>query len=51
MITIVRRIDDGKPVAFNAMPLLPVTRGGERDALLHLGLVMVGPTERGEGLS
>lgn len=51
IITIVRRADDGRPVAFNAMPLLPVVRGGQRDQLLHLGLVMVDPTERGEGLS
>lgn len=51
VITVVRRIDNGRPVAFNAMPLLPVVRGGQSDALLHLGLVMVDPNERGEGLS
>lgn len=51
IITIVRRIPDGRPVAFNAMPLLPVTRGGQKDELLHLGLVMIDPDERGEGLS
>lgn len=51
IITIVRRADSGKPVAFNAMPLLPVVRNGQQDALLHLGLVMVDPNERGEGLS
>jgi hypothetical protein len=51
IITIVRRADNGQPVAFNAMPLLPVVRGGQNDALLHLGLVMVDPNERGEGLS
>ena len=51
IVTIVRHIDSGKPVAFNAMPLLPVVRGGQQDVLLHLGLVMVDPTERGEGLS
>lgn len=51
IITIVRRADDERPVAFNAMPLLPVVLGGQRDHLLHLGLVMVDPNERGEGLS
>ncbi len=51
IITIVRRVDDGRPIAFNAMPLLPVVRGGQHDHLLHLGLVMVDPNERGEGLS
>lgn len=50
VITLVRR-RDGKPVAFNAMPLLPVTRGGQADHVLHLGLVMVDPDERGGGLS
>ncbi|MBV1703142.1 MAG: hypothetical protein KGQ46_15155 [Hyphomicrobiales bacterium] len=51
IITIVRRTDNGRSVAFNAMPLLPVVRGGQNDALLHLGLVMIDPNERGEGLS
>lgn len=51
VITLVRRSDDGKPIAFNAMPLLPVTRGGQESHVLHLGLVMVDPAERGGGLS
>jgi hypothetical protein len=51
VITIVRRRENGRPVAFNAMPLLPVMRGGQQEELLHLGLVMVDPGERGEGLS
>lgn len=51
VITLVRRGGDGKPVAFNAMPLLPVTRGGQPTHVLHLGLVMVDPAERGGGLS
>ncbi len=51
VITLVRNAADDRPIAFNAMPLLPVTRGGQRDHLLHLGLVMVDPSERGEGLS
>lgn len=51
VITLVRKSSDGKPIAFNAMPLLPVMRGGQRHHVLHLGLVMVDPSERGEGLS
>ncbi|WP_199560200.1 hypothetical protein [Sphingomonas psychrotolerans] len=51
VITLVRRVSDGKPIAFNAMPLLPVTRGGQASNVLHLGLVMVDPDERGGGLS
>ncbi|MEH3041565.1 MAG: hypothetical protein PGN21_16070 [Sphingomonas paucimobilis] len=51
VVTLVRRADDGRPVAFNAMPLLGVRRGGLQDEVLHLGLVMVDPGERSGGLS
>lgn len=51
VITLVRRIRDRVPVAFNAMPLLPVQRGGQPGEVLHLGLVMVDPGERSAGLS
>ncbi len=51
VITLVRQRGSGKAVAFNAMPLLPVKRAGHEDHVLHLGLVMVDPDERGEGLS
>lgn len=51
VITLVRRAGDGKAIAFNAMPLLPVMRGGQPAHVLHLGLVMVDPEERGSGLS
>ncbi|HSJ79532.1 MAG TPA: hypothetical protein VK913_12425 [Erythrobacter sp.] len=51
VITLVTRNADSQPVAFNAMPLLDVIRGGEREAVLHLGLVMVDPAERSGGLS
>ncbi len=51
VITLVTRTSDGQPVAFNAMPLLDVIQGGERAAVLHLGLVMVDPAERSGGLS
>ncbi|WP_128891835.1 hypothetical protein [Erythrobacter sp. HKB08] len=51
VITLVRRRDDGRPVAFNAMPMLDVRRGSASDCVLHLGLVMVDPDERSGGLS
>ncbi len=50
-ITLVTRIEDGRPVAFNAMPQLAVIRGGAAERVLHLGLVMVDPDERSGGLS
>lgn len=51
IITLVTRREDGRPVAFNAMPLLDVIQGGNRENVLHLGLVMVDPGERSGGLS
>ncbi len=51
VVTLVRRVEDGRPVAFNAMPLLPVRHDGQDIDLLHLGLVMVDPAERSGGLS
>ena len=51
IITLVTRRSDGMPVAFNAMPLLEVSRGGRTERVLHLGLVIVDPAERSGGLS
>jgi hypothetical protein len=51
VITLVTRIADDRPVAFNAMPQLDVVRGGASESVLHLGLVMVDPEERSGGLS
>ncbi|OJW67339.1 MAG: hypothetical protein BGO57_02785 [Sphingomonadales bacterium 63-6] len=51
VITLVTRIADDTPIAFNAMPQLDVIRGGARETVLHLGLVMVDPAERSGGLS
>ncbi len=51
IITLVTRIADGRPVAFNAMPQLEVIRAGAGESVLHLGLVMVDPAERSGGLS
>ncbi|EGF90979.1 hypothetical protein ABI_23920 [Asticcacaulis biprosthecium C19] len=43
--------NEGRPIAFNALPLIPATLGGERLEVLHLGLVMVHPSARSSGLS
>ncbi|HWU94899.1 MAG TPA: hypothetical protein VN029_04830, partial [Sphingomonas sp.] len=51
VVTLVRRAGDRQPIAFNAMPLLEVRRGGATSEILHLGLVMVDPAERSAGLS
>jgi hypothetical protein len=51
VVTLVRNAATGEPCAFNAMPLLPVRHGAERVDVLHLGLVMVRPDVRSEGLS
>ncbi|MCU0729170.1 MAG: hypothetical protein MUF41_03580 [Sphingopyxis sp.] len=51
IITLIRRRADNVPIAFNAMPLLDVERGGTQETVLHLGLVMVDPAERSGGLS
>jgi hypothetical protein len=50
VVTLVRD-GSGRPIAFNAMPLLPVERGGQVHHVLHLGLVMVDPDARSAGLS
>ncbi|MFL9841683.1 hypothetical protein ABS767_11975 [Sphingomonas sp. ST-64] len=51
VITLVRDAADRRPIAFNAMPLLPVRQGAEQIEVLHLGLVMVDPSARSAGLS
>ncbi len=51
IITLVARRDTGKPVAFNALAVMDLDLGGRRQQVLHLGLVMVDPDERSQGLS
>ncbi|HEY5721106.1 MAG TPA: hypothetical protein VIT45_02180 [Allosphingosinicella sp.] len=51
IVTLIRDRATGKPIAFNALPLIPVELGGERMEVLHLGLVMVDPSARSGGLS
>ncbi|MDR2214400.1 MAG: hypothetical protein LBE59_00980 [Nevskiaceae bacterium] len=41
----------GNPIAFNALALLDVMVRGERETVVHLGLVLVDPGSRSQGLS
>ncbi len=51
IVTIVYRVSDGAPVAFNALPVLPLSLSGKPVEVLHLGLVMIDPAVRSQGLS
>lgn len=51
VITLVCDEETGEPIAFNALSMMDVTLDGEPVAVTHLGLVMVDPDVRGQGLS
>ncbi|MEN3290409.1 MAG: hypothetical protein V7634_4709, partial [Bradyrhizobium sp.] len=51
IITLISDEDSGQPVAFNALSLMDVALDGEPVQVTHLGLVMVDPDVRGQGLS
>ncbi|EYR82959.1 hypothetical protein SHLA_43c000510 [Shinella sp. DD12] len=51
IVTLVYRVSDGTPVAFNALPVLSLSLSGKPVEVLHLGLVMIDPTVRSQGLS
>lgn len=51
VVTLIYDRASGAPIAFNALPLIPVQLGGEELEVLHLGLVMVDPAHRSGGLS
>lgn len=51
IITIVYRKADGAPVAFNAMPVISLNLSGRPVEVLHLGLVMIHPDARSQGLA
>jgi hypothetical protein len=51
VITIIYRKSDGMPVAFNALPLIHLDLAGKAVDVLHLGLVLVDPGMRSQGLS
>lgn len=51
IVTLVYRISDGQPVAFNALPVIHLSLSGKPTDVLHLGLVMIDPAVRSQGLS
>jgi hypothetical protein len=51
VVTLISEEVTGRPIAFNALSLMPVELDGEPAEVTHLGLVMVDPDERGQGLS
>jgi hypothetical protein len=51
VITLITDRATGQPVAFNALALMAARVDGEATEITHLGLVMVDPDLRGQGLS
>jgi len=51
VVTLISEEATGRPVAFNALSIMPVELDGEPAEVTHLGLVMVDPDQRGQGLS
>jgi GNAT superfamily N-acetyltransferase len=51
IVTLISDEESGRPVAFNALSVLDVALDGEPTEVMHLGLVMVDPEVRGQGLS
>jgi len=51
IITLVTRRDDDAPIAFNALAQIDVDLDGRTEPVLHLGLVLIDPDTRSQGLS
>jgi len=51
IITLISDEDTGQPIAFNALSMMDVVLDGEPVQVTHLGIVMVDPDVRGQGLS
>lgn len=51
IVTLISEEATGRPIAFNALSVMEVALDGEPVEVTHLGLVMVDPDERGQGLS
>ena len=51
VVTLIREEASGRPIAFNALSVMPVELDGEPIEVTHLGLVMVDPDVQGQGLS
>jgi hypothetical protein len=51
IITLVYDASTARPIAFNALAIMPMVLRGQPIEVLHLGLVMVDPSARSKGLS
>ena len=51
IVTLIPEEASGRPIAFNALSVMPVELDGEPNEVTHLGLVMVDPDVQGQGLS
>src|SRR6185437_4347144 len=51
IVTLICEEESGRPIAFNALSVMDVELDGEPTEVTHLGLVMVDPDVRGQGLS
>jgi GNAT superfamily N-acetyltransferase len=51
IVTLISEEATGRPIAFNALSVMDVELDGEPADVTHLGLVMVDPDVRGQGLS
>ncbi len=51
IVTLISEEDTGRPIAFNALSVMDVELDGAPTQVTHLGLVMVDPEVRGQGLS
>ena len=51
IVTVISEETSGRPVAFNALSVMPVELDGQPTEVTHLGLVMVDPDVQGQGLS
>src|SRR3954451_293260 len=51
VVTLICEEASGRPIAFNALSVMPVDLDGEPIEVTHLGLVMIDPDVQGQGLS
>ena len=51
IVTVICEEASGRPIAFNALSVMPVELDGQPAEVTHLGLVMVDPEAQGQGLS
>ena len=51
VLTLIYAEPDGRPVAFNALHVLPCDERGREEEVIHLGLVLIDPKYRQHGLT